>query len=246
MFDPQRLLGELLGGAMSGSLGGKPGKKRKGSSMLGGLSTGTKAQLGIGLLGVAIAAYDHYKNQPRAGAPQPMGGFPPGPGASQPMGGFPPGPGASMPQPPQQMPPPPPGAPPVSPPMAPPAQAQAVATADPRTRDMVLLVQAMVAAAAADGHIDDLERAQILQRAADAGLDAETQAFLRAELDAPKSLAAIVGAARPEIAADLYAASCAAISLDSEAERVYLDTLATRLNVAPDARAAIHQQLGMA
>lgn len=231
MFDPQRLLGELLGGAMSGSLGGKKGKKRKGSSMLGGMSTGTKAQLGIGLLGVAIAAYDHYKNQPRAGAPQPMGGFPPGPGVSMPL-------------PPQQVPPPPPGAPPMAPPVSPPA-AQSAAAADPRARDMVLLVQAMVAAAAADGHIDDLERAQILQRAGDAGLDTDTQAFLRAELDAPKSLAAIVGAARPEIAADLYAASCAAISLDSEAERVYLDTLATRLNVAPDVRAAIHQQLGM-
>ncbi|MFN7552728.1 MAG: tellurite resistance TerB family protein [Pseudomonadota bacterium] len=228
MFDPQRLLGELLGGAMSGSLGGKKGKKRKGSSMLGGMSTGTKAQLGIGLLGVAIAAYDHYKNQPRPGAPQQAGGFPPGPGAS-------------IPQPPQQVPPPPPGGPPLAPPAAP----RAAVPADPRARDMALLVQAMVAAAAADGHIDDLERAQILQRAGDAGLDPDTQAFLRAELDAPKSLAAIVGAARPEIAADLYAASCAAISLDSEAERVYLDTLATRLNVAPDVRAAIHQQLGM-
>jgi len=202
MFDPQRLLGELLGGAMSGSLGGKKGKKRKGSSMLGGMSTGTKAQLGIGLLGVAMAAYDHYKNQNRGGGTAP----------------------------------------------APPSMPVAAATsvADPRARDMVLMVQAMVAAAAADGHIDDLERGQILQRAADAGLDADTQAFLRAELDAPKSLAAIVSAARPEIAADLYAASCAAISLDTEAERVYLDTLASRLNVAPDARAAIHQQLGIA
>lgn len=229
MFDPQRLLGEMLGGAMSGSLGGRKGKKRKGSSMLGGLSAGSKAQLGIGLLGVAMAAYDHYKNQPRAGA-------------SLPTGGFPPGPGQSMPQPPMQMPPPPPGAPPLAPPVA----TAVAAPADPRARDMVLLVQAMVAAAAADGHIDDLERGQILQRAADAGLDAETQAFLRAELDAPKSLAAIVSASRPEIAADLYAASCAAISLDTEAERVYLDTLATRLNVAADARAAIHQQLGIA
>lgn len=235
MFDPQRLLGEMLGGAMSGSLGGKKGKKRKGASMLGGMSTGTKAQLGIGLLGVAMAAYDHYKNQNR------------GTGGAV-AGGFPPGPGASMPQPPMQVPPPPPGAPPMAPPMAPPSvpSVAAAATADPRARDMVLLVQAMVAAAAADGHIDDLERGQILQRAADAGLDADTQSFLRAELDAPKSLAAIVSAARPEIAADLYAASCAAISLDTEAERVYLDTLATRLQLAPDARAAIHQQLGMA
>jgi uncharacterized membrane protein YebE (DUF533 family) len=231
MFDPQRLLGELLGGAMSGSLGGQR-NKRKGSSMLGGLSTGSKAQLGVGLLGIAIAAYDHYKNQPRAGAPQPMGGFPPGHGAS-------------MPQPSQPMPPPPPGAPPMAPPMAPPTATPA-AHADPRARDMVLLVQAMIAAAAADGHIDDVERGQILQRAADAGLDADTQSFLRAELDAPKSLAAIVAASRPEIAADIYAASCAAISLDTDAERVYLDTLAMRLQIAPDARAAIHQQLGLA
>jgi uncharacterized membrane protein YebE (DUF533 family) len=104
----------------------------------------------------------------------------------------------------------------------------------------------MVAAAAADGHIDDVERGQILQRAGDAGLDADTQAFLRAELEAPKSLAAIVSMARPEIAGDVYAASCVAVDADTDAERIYLDTLAMRLKLAPDARAAIHQQLGLA
>jgi uncharacterized membrane protein YebE (DUF533 family) len=226
VFNPEKLLGELLGGAMSGSLGGKKRKKKSGS-LLGGMSTGTKAQLGIGLLGVAMAAYDHYRKQPAAGAP--AGGFPPGPAPLPPQA-----PAA------QQMPPPPPGAVPAMK-SAPPSPA----ALDQRSRDMVLMIQAMVAAAAADGHIDDVERGQILQRAGDAGLDAETQAFLRAELDAPKSIAAIVGAARPELAADLYAASCVAISLDTDAERVYLDTLAARLNLGEDTRRTIHQQLGL-
>jgi uncharacterized membrane protein YebE (DUF533 family) len=229
MFNPEQLLGQLLGGTMSGSLGGKK-KKRKGGSMLGGMSTSSKAQLGIGLLGVAMAAYEHYKNRPpTAGAP--AGGFPPGPAPQAPMGGM------------NTVPPPPPGAPPMA---APAAAATTPVAADPRARDMVLLIQAMVAAAAADGHIDDVERGQIMQRAGDAGLDADTQAFLRAELEAPKSLAAIVSMARPEIAGDVYAASCVAVDADTDAERVYLDTLAARLKLAPEARAAIHQQLGLA
>jgi uncharacterized membrane protein YebE (DUF533 family) len=234
MFNPEQLLGQLLGGAMSGSLGGKK-KKRKGGSMLGGMSAGSKAQLGIGLLGVAMAAYDHYKNR-APGAAAPAGGFPPGPAPQSPIGGM------------NTMPPPPPGAPPVAPPAAPATAAIAAGAAapDPRTRDMVLLIQAMVAAAAADGHIDDVERGQIMQRAGDAGLDAETQAFLRAELAAPKSLAAIVSMARPEIAGDVYAASCVAVDADTDAERVYLDTLAKRLNLPEPQRQQIHQQLGLA
>ena len=225
MFNPEQLLGQLLGGAMSGSLGGGKRRKRGSGSMLGGLSTGTKAQLGVGLLGVAMAAWDHYKTQAPTAA----------------TSGMPPGPGPMPTQPVMQMPPPPPGAMPAAP-----AAASAVpAASDQRTRDMVLLIQAMVAAAAADGHIDDLERGQIMQRAADAKLDAETQAFLRAELDAPKSVAVIAAAARPEIGADVYAASCVAISLDTEAERVYLDTLATRLNLSAEARQTIHAQVGL-
>ncbi len=228
MFNPEQLLGQLLGGSMSGGLGGK--KRRKGGSMLGNMSAGTKAQLGIGLLGIAMAAWDHYKTQPGAAA---RTGMPPTPG-----------PAAVQPGTPMQMPPPPPGAP--GPTLAPPAFPVASASRDQRAHDMVLLIQAMVAAAAADGHIDDIERGQILQRATDAQLDAETQAFLRAELDAPKSLVAIVSAARPELGPDIYAASCIAISLDTEAERVYLDTLAARLNLGAETRQTIHAQVGLA
>jgi uncharacterized membrane protein YebE (DUF533 family) len=227
MFNAEQLLGELLGGAVSGGLGGRKRRRNSGGSLLGGLGASGKAQLGIGLLGVAMAAWDHYKNQ--APAPSPAGGQPPmAPPAQYPV------PGANT------LPPPPPGAAPRAPAAAPSSAGQ-----DQRTHDMVLLIQAMVAAAAADGQIDDTERGQILQRAADANLDAQAQAFLRAELDAPKSLLAIVSATRPELAPDVYAASCVAISLDTDAERSYLDTLATRLGISSDARQAIHAQVGM-
>ncbi len=230
MFNPEQLLGQLLKSGVGGAFGqGKRGKKGKGGgSLLGGLSTGTKAQLGIGLLGVAIAAYDHYSKK---------GGPTLSPASASSM----PPVGAGTPPPP---PPPPPR--PMATPSAPPAAPAATSAVDQRTRDMILLIQAMVAAAAADGLIDADERALILGRARDAGLDTDTQRFLEAELDAPKSLAAIVAQSRPEIASDLYAASCVAISLDTEAERIYLDTLAQRLNLDPTARQAVHAQLGLA
>ena len=61
MFDPQRLLGQLLGDALGGDFGHRKKKKRGG-----GMSFGTKAQLGIGALfalpvtlGVG-AAFSHF------------------------------------------------------------------------------------------------------------------------------------------------------------------------------------------
>jgi uncharacterized membrane protein YebE (DUF533 family) len=234
MLDPQRLLGSILGGSMGGSFGGRQRRGKGAGGLLGGLSPTTKAQIGIGLLGVAWAAWDHYsKKGAAAGAPS-------GAAMGTPMPVPPPVPMATP-----SPPPPPPSAmqPPAPPPATPATGSEAL---DPRQQDMLLLVQAMIAAAAADGLIDDAERATILARAQDAGLDTETTDFLRAELDEPKSLAAIVRATRPEIAADVYAASCLAITLDTDAERAWLDTLATRLSLAPDQREAIHRQLGFA
>jgi uncharacterized membrane protein YebE (DUF533 family) len=176
------------------------------------MSTGAKTQIGMGLLGVAIAAYEHYtsQNQPPASLP-----------ASSPLS-----PVASMPR--------------TS--LGAPDSGETGQTAT----DATLLVQAMVAAAAADGLIDETERAQILRRADEAGFDQETREFLEKELANPKALAVIVAHARPEIAIDLYAASCAAISADTEAEKTYLDTLARRLKLTPEVIQDIHQKLGMA
>lgn len=86
MFDPLRLLGQLLGQATGGGFGGK---RRRGGigSMVG------KAQLGVGLLGIAMAAWEHYQGQQKA-APGMGGSMPPPPmGSSVP----PPPPGTKSP-----------------------------------------------------------------------------------------------------------------------------------------------------
>jgi uncharacterized membrane protein YebE (DUF533 family) len=220
MFDPERLLGQLLSNGMGGSFGSDKHKRkqaRAGKTLLGSMSTGTKMKVGMGVLGLAVAAFEHFRNQQKAAAPPPL---PPTPGGWSAT--------------------PPPPLPSATPPPLPAAEAN---PRDAAQRDAVLLIQAMIAAAAADGLIDDAERERIVASTADAGLDEETQRFLVNELEHPKSLAAVAGATRAELAADVYAASCMAITLDTEAERVYLDTLAARLVLSAETRAAVHQQL---
>lgn len=216
MFDPQRLLGQLLGDALGGGFGHR-GKKRGG-----GMSFGTKAQLGVGALGIAMAAYEHYTSQRTQGESQPMPSAPPpAPIASAPIA-----PAMGMPA----TPPPPPR------------------TFDPARlpldqADAVVLVRAMIAAAAADGVIDAGERQRILSRAATAGVDAETFAFLEAELAVPKSANDLGAMTRPGLTRDAYAAAAVAIDLDSDAERRFLQTLGQALGLNDDDRLAIHRQI---
>jgi uncharacterized membrane protein YebE (DUF533 family) len=219
MFDPQRLLGQLLGDALGGDFGHR--KKKRG----GGMSFGTKAQLGIGALGIAMAAYEHYTSQRQQGASQPMPSAPPS--APTPMASAPIAPAMGMPS----APPPPPSA--FDPSRLPQEQA-----------DAVLLVRAMIAAAAADGVIDAGERQRILGRAATAGVDAATRSFLEAELAVPKSADTIGAMTRPGLAREAYAAAALAIDLDTESERRFLQTLGQALGLREDDRIAIHQQIG--
>ena len=199
MFTAEQLLGQLLKSGLGGGLG--RGKRKRKGSLLGGMSTGAKAQIGMGLLGVAIAAYEHYSQKGQTSpAPSPQ----PTPAPT-----------------PQNL------------PQAPP-------------KDAILRIQAMVAAAAADGVIDDEERALMLRRATEAGFNEETKRFLESELANPKSLAVIVASSRPELATDIYAASCAAITPDTDAERTYLATLGRRLNLSEEAQAEVQRQLNLA
>ena len=99
----------------------------------------------------------------------------------------------------------------------------------------LVLVRAMIAAARADGHINDEERAKIGDKVAMAGMDPEAQAFLAKELESPVDLDALVAAAQTEEQrVELYTASRLAIEPKTRAERGYLDLLAGRLQL-PDA-----------
>jgi uncharacterized membrane protein YebE (DUF533 family) len=224
MFDPERLLGQMLGGSLGDAFGGKKGKRRRSAFSTGNMAG--KAQLGIGLLGIAMAAYEHYtqKNNATSG---------PAPGAYAPMP-----PVGARPATPPPPPPPPPGT----------TSASAVATRalplmDERQQSIVLLIRTMVAAANADGHIDATEREQILGRARDAGLDAETLTFLEGEIAKPQSLQQVIANAKPELASDTYAAAALAITVDTDAERRWLDALALGIGLDDKVRADIDARI---
>lgn len=213
MFNAERLLGQLMGQAMGGQLGGRRKKRRGGFS----LPSGGQMAVGLGVLGVAMAAYEHYSQKSQAPAAQPV--MAPGPGAA--------------------VPPPPPGraVPPPAPPAAP----------DPalRTEQAMHLVRAMITAAHADGLMDPEERAAILDRARDAGLEAEELQMLDAEMRAPFTLDQLVVRTPAALRAETYAAALVAITADTEEERAFLDQLASSLELDEASRRDLHARLGL-
>lgn len=97
------------------------------------------------------------------------------------------------------------------------------------------LVRAMIAAAKADGHIDDEERRKIGDKLSLAGIGSEAEDFLLAELERPLDLDQLVAAAQSDAQkVEIYTASRLAVDPDTRTERGYLDMLAGRLKL-PDA-----------
>jgi uncharacterized membrane protein YebE (DUF533 family) len=101
------------------------------------------------------------------------------------------------------------------------------------------LLQAMVAATKADGHVTEAERAKITAQLPNLGLGDAAQALLATELDAPLDIDRIAALAKsPEDAAQIYAASLLAVDPNGNAEQAYLAELASRLNL--DAGLVLH------
>ncbi len=113
-----------------------------------------------------------------------------------------------------------------------PAQSGAVPPSTIEDTTALILLEAMVFAARADGHIDEEEKAYIENAVESLFPDQEMSAvlhnFLNLPVD-PMSLASKVHT--PEEAQDLYRLSCAAIEIDSFMERSYLDGLAKALQL---------------
>jgi uncharacterized membrane protein YebE (DUF533 family) len=110
--------------------------------------------------------------------------------------------------------------------------------------DMSLaILQAMIAAAKADGHIDAAEQQRIFGKLDGMALSAEDKAFVMDELRKPLDIDAVVRAAgSPELAVEIYAASVLAIDPDDPAEQAYLAMLASRLKLDPALRASIEAE----
>ena len=117
-------------------------------------------------------------------------------------------------------------------------------TADEAGFNRALLL-AMINAAKADGHIDDLEQRRIMQHLDQAGIGAADRDFVSQQLSGPMDMEAVIAAATcTETAAELYAASLIAIDTAGAAEQGYLGMLAARMKLPPEL--AAHLQANMA
>jgi uncharacterized membrane protein YebE (DUF533 family) len=118
------------------------------------------------------------------------------------------------------------------------AAALPVAAFDPASTtedDALLMVRAMVAAATADGRVDNDERARIVKALADAGIDAQATRWLEDELASPANVDDLADPVQtPEKAAQVYAAARLAIDPDTIQEREFLRQLAESLDLDPE------------
>ncbi len=98
-----------------------------------------------------------------------------------------------------------------------------------------LLLKAMIAAARADGHIDDQEREKISGQAKSLGVNEEMLAFIEEQLNAPADAAGIAAETdSQEAAAEVYLVSRMIIDQANDQERAYLRRLSNALALAPD------------
>lgn len=101
-------------------------------------------------------------------------------------------------------------------------------------------IQAMIAAAHADGRIDLGEHDKIVGSLKQAGLDGEAEAFFAKELNSPASVQDLAQSVRsPQEAVQLYAAARIAVADNSPAEQSFLSSLAAALKLDPKLAAHI-------
>ena len=109
------------------------------------------------------------------------------------------------------------------------------------------ILKALVAAAKADGHIDDRERELIEGEFHKISGDSGLQDWLKAELNKPLDPAEVARAAStPEMAAEMYIASVMLVDEEHFMERVYLDELAKQLKLEPGLKAELERQVHQA
>ena len=110
--------------------------------------------------------------------------------------------------------------------------------------EALLLTQAMVAAARADGVSDAAERAAIARQLDAAGLDEAEREHVLAGFDNPPTPEALAQqAGDPMLRAQLYAACVAAMGQINPAERLWLDRLGVALKLDGAARGVIEKRL---
>lgn len=221
MFDAERLLGKIVGDVIGGSRG-------SGGSILEGLASGGGLMTAIGLGVGAFEILKEQKMQQAGGGAGTQVPPPPPPGGPSPAGATPP--------------PPPVPPPPAATAPAPPSGTRERADGGEMARRMI---RVMIAAAHADGVLDEEEQQAILTRLDKADLSAEEKSFLVRELNEPWSIEKLcAGISEPAVARTMYMLAVSAITVDTAKERAWLDRLAGQLGINGEIKAFIEEQYG--
>ncbi len=110
-------------------------------------------------------------------------------------------------------------------------------------RHSVIIIKSMIAAAKADGHVDDEEMARIEQALQGFGADDSVRALIQEELNKalePKTIASL--AQTPQQASEIYLASLMVADEQNFMEKAYLDELAKQLQLAPEVITELQRQ----
>jgi uncharacterized membrane protein YebE (DUF533 family) len=106
------------------------------------------------------------------------------------------------------------------------------------------ILQAMIMAARADGHVDAAERALLTEKIESLGPDDELHAWIQQQFDAPLDADALARSAdSPQAKREIYAVSVAIIDEQNPMERAWLNQLATALQLEPALAAELERQV---
>ena len=110
-----------------------------------------------------------------------------------------------------------------------------------------LTLTAMMNAMKADGRVDEQEKERLVGKLQEGGISTEEQRFVTEEMRKPIDLDGLVRAVpNNQAAAQIYAASLMAITLDTDAEKRYMADLASKLRLDPNVVAYLHKAVGVA
>lgn len=102
------------------------------------------------------------------------------------------------------------------------------------------LISAMVAASAADGHVDTVEQSAIMGSLQQAGLGPDAEEFIASQIRHPATVDELAASVTSkEEASRIYTAARIAVNSDSPAEKDFLSQLAARLDIEPQLAAHI-------
>jgi uncharacterized membrane protein YebE (DUF533 family) len=91
--------------------------------------------------------------------------------------------------------------------------------------------------------MDQEEERAVLDKLRGAGLSQEEKMFLLDELHRPQSIEVLTaGISDPSVAKTMYMLAVAAIEIDTEAERSWLDQLALKLGLSKEMQSFIEEQ----